>query len=222
MQESLRTIYDRLFAAFGPQGWWEADSPFEVEVGAILTQNTAWSNVERSLQNLPKPLTPQSLLEMSEEALQEAIHPSGYFRQKTRYLKSLAEFCMENGSSEKEFADFSTAELRKLWLSQKGVGKETADSILLYALHRPIFVVDAYTRRVLSKFCADARYLTMDYDDVAKVFTDLLPQDEAYFNEYHALLVALCKEYCFKKEPNCMECPVRDLCKAVDKSGKIE
>lgn len=222
MQDDLSRIYDRLLDAFGPQGWWEADSPFEVEVGAILTQNTAWSNVERAFASLPKPITPRNLLEMPEEAIQEAVRPCGYFRQKTKYLKSLAAFCERNGTSEQDFLQYSTADLRKLWLSRKGVGKETADSILLYALHRPIFVVDAYTRRVLSRLRADECYLTMDYDAVAKVFTDVLPETEAYFNEYHALLVALCKAHCTKKKPNCIECPIRDLCKAVDKKHKME
>ncbi len=216
----LETVYNLLFAAFGPQHWWEADSAFEMEVGAILTQNTTWTAVEKSIANLQGNLSPDSLLALPQEKLEEAIRPSGYFHQKAKYLKALAAFCKENGTNKADYEAYSTEELRRLWLAQKGVGKETADSILLYAMDRPVFIVDAYTRRVLSRVFGEEAYLSMDYDAVANVFTEVLPKDTAYYGEYHGLLVRLCKDICLKKNPNCENCPLIDLCKAVDKTAK--
>lgn len=216
----LETVYTKLFTAFGSQHWWEADTPFEMEVGAILTQNTTWTAVEKSIRNLKGHVSPEGILALPQEALEEAIRPSGYFRQKANYLKHLAAFCKENGTAKEDFKKLPTEELRQLWLSQKGVGKETADSILLYAMDRPVFIIDAYTRRVLSRVLDDDSYLKQAYDAVAKVFTEVLPKDTAYYGEYHGLLVRLCKDICLKKNPNCKACPLSDLCKAVDKTVK--
>jgi len=202
-------LYRALFRRFGPQRWWPAKTPLEVAVGAILTQNTAWSNVERALERLAarRLLDVRRLRALSEADLARLIRPSGTYRVKARRLKALINFLWSRFGG--RFRGLRTArlvELRRDLLSVPGIGPETADSILLYAAGRPVFVVDAYTRRVLARH----RVVSPDvgYEPLRAVFERHLPSDPALFNEYHALLVAVGKRYC-RKRPLCVSCPLR-------------
>jgi len=194
---------------FGPQHWWPARTRFEVVVGAILTQNTAWSNVERALAALRgrRLLTAARLSELPPGRLAGLIRSSGTFRVKARRLRAFLAYL--NGRYQGSLDRMSRAPLealRRELLAVPGIGPETADSILLYALGRPAFVVDAYTRRVLSRH----RLLPHDagYQEVRAFFERHLPSDPRLFNEYHALLVAIGKQYC-RSRPHCAECPLR-------------
>jgi endonuclease-3 related protein len=195
---SIRKLFDILFDYYGPQDWWPCQSRarWEIITGAILTQNTAWTNVEKAIGNLlaTNVMSPESVLATSDTELQELIRPAGFFKQKCAYLKTMASFMLERELAFEQSTDVWA--LRKELLSVKGVGRETADSILLYAFNKPIFVIDAYTRRVAE------RHLHLDgtlhYDTLQKIFMDALPPEIAIYNEYHALIVALCKESCHK------------------------
>lgn len=207
----LMEVYDAMFDAVGPRGWWPGRTRFEVIVGAILTQNTAWGNVERAIRNLrrERALNPKAMLEMSEERLAELVVPAGYFRVKARRLKNFIRFLDSNyGCSLNHLFRLPAAALREELLGVNGVGPETADSIVLYAAGRPVFVIDAYTRRVFSRhgWCApDAAY-----DELQALFADRLPADAQLFNEYHALLVYVGNNYCRPRAPLCSECPLED------------
>jgi endonuclease III related protein len=177
----LLSLYDRMLAEYGPQGWWPADSPYEVMIGAILTQNTNWRNVERAIANLKAAgrLSPESMMKMKKAKLEALIRPSGFYRQKAERLKLASEKWME-------LQRRGAADPRNEWLSVKGIGKETADSILLYAFDLPFFVVDSYTRR----FCAHHRLCEFDdYDDYKEYFESRLPRSVSLYKEYHALIV---------------------------------
>ena len=195
---AIRKFFDVLFDYYGPQHWWPCQSGarWEIITGAILTQNTAWTNVEKAIGNLLSSdvMSPESVLVTPDMELQELIRPAGFFTQKCAYLKAMAAFMLERESAFEQSADVWA--LRKELLSVKGVGRETADSILLYAFNKPIFVIDAYTRRIAE------RHLQLDgtlhYDILQKIFMDALLADVAIYNEYHALIVALCKESCHK------------------------
>ena len=198
----IETAYHRLFQLYGEQHWWPSRSGtrWEIVAGAVLTQNCAWRNVEKALEQLDAAElnTPEKILDADMTVLREAIRPAGFFNQKSVYLRETAKFFIDN---ETEFlTPCSTDELwkcRKRLLEVKGVGRETADSILLYAFEQPLFVIDAYTRRIA------ARHLGLDagvsYDRLQKIFMDNLPSDVKLYNEYHALIVRLCKESCLKK-----------------------
>lgn len=211
MTTLLSDVYDRLLAAYGPQHWWPGESPFEVMVGAILVQNTAWKNVEKAIANLVEHglLEPRALYDTPAAELEELIRPAGYFRMKTRRLRSLLEFLLEryDGSLDAMFAtDLPT--LRQELLGVHGVGPETADSILLYAGGMLSFVVDTYTHRVLARhgwIGFDA-----DYHEIQDHFQDGLPADARLYNEYHALLVRVGHVHC-RKTPKCDGCPLADL-----------
>ena len=187
-------LFTTLLEHYGPQHWWPCQSGarWEIIAGAILTQNTAWTNVEKAIGNLlaADVISPHEVLEIADAELQELIRPAGFFKQKCAYLEAMAQFIIEH-EVEFEKSDDVWA-LRKQLLAVKGVGRETADSILLYAFNKPIFVIDAYTRRVAE------RHLGLDgsvhYDVLQKTFMDALPSDVTIYNEYHALIVALCKE----------------------------
>jgi endonuclease-3 related protein len=210
-------IYEALYAAFGPQHWWPARTPFEVAVGAILTQNTAWSNVARAIGTLRRSrcLTFDAMRRIPEKKLAELIRPAGTFNIKARRLKNFIRFLDKNYHGDLTRMRRQTAvALRRELLEVNGIGRETADSILLYALHKPVFVVDAYTKRMLSRH-GQKKVLTWDYDDVQRTFTEVLPQDPKLFNEYHALLVRLGKECCKKTKPKCVSCPLRHQGKAL-------
>ena len=194
----IRKLFDILFDYYGPQKWWpcQTRARWEIITGAILTQNTAWTNVEKAIGNLLSAdvMSPESVLATPDDKLQELIRPTGFFTQKCVYLKAMAAFMLERESAFEQSADVWA--LRKELLSVKGVGRETADSILLYAFNKPIFVIDAYTRRVAE------RHLLLDgtlhYDILQKIFMDAFPPDVAIYNEDHALIVALCKDSCHK------------------------
>lgn len=191
--------YQRLFRFFGPQHWWPCRSGrrWEIAAGAILTQNCAWTNVEKALDQLETAgfTTPETVLAAPDEILQTAIRPAGFFRQKSQYLREMARFFREN-EDRWLHSSAPVRELRRELLSVKGCGRETADSILLYAFQRPVFIIDAYTRRF------SARHLGLDgtlpYDELQRVFMEILPQDTRIYNEYHALIVQLCKVSCLK------------------------
>ena len=212
MSATLREIYDRLLAAYGPQSWWPGDSPFEVMVGAVLVQNTSWQNVEKAIRNLRDGdlVEPHALYQVPLEELEELIRPAGYFRIKARRLRNLLQFLVEryDGSLDAMFRQ-NLPELREQLLAVNGIGPETADSILLYAGGLPTFVVDAYTARVFGRhgwIGFDA-----DYHQIKDHFESGLAQDAAMFNEYHALLVRVGKLRCRKKAPLCEGCPLADL-----------
>ncbi len=194
----IRKLFDILFDYYGPQKWWPCQTGvrWEIVAGAILTQNTAWINVEKAIGNLLAAgvMSPESVLATPDDKLQELIRPAGFFTQKCAYLKAMAAFMLERELAFEQSADVWA--LRKELLAVKGVVRETADSILLYAFNKPIFVIDAYTRRVAERHL----YLdgTLHYDILQKIFMDALPADVAIYNEYHALIVAICKDSCHK------------------------
>lgn len=209
MNSKLVDIYDKLYAYFGPQYWWPAETSFEVIVGAILTQNTSWLNVEKAIDNLRKQklLDPVKIFKMSQLKLSKFIKPAGYYNIKAKRLKEFVKFLVNNyKGSLKGMSLQDTFTLRRQLLSVNGIGPETADSILLYALNKPIFVIDAYTKRVFSRH----RLLDSDvsYDQAQNVFMENLKLDKKLFNEYHALLVKLAKDFCLKNKPKCDICPL--------------
>ncbi|MDE2889200.1 MAG: endonuclease [Gemmatimonadota bacterium] len=220
-QNRIREVFDRLMDAFGPQGWWPAETPFETMVGAILTQNTAWTNVERAVGRLKAAgaLDAGTMLDMPDIELQTLIRPAGTFRVKTRRLKAfLAYFVSEYGADVSRMVEVPTGRLREELLSVNGIGPETADCILLYGLDRPSFVVDAYTRRVFGRLGAIDRAL--DYHEVKRRFEAALPADTRIFNEYHALIVALGKRVC-TPAPRCGECVLNVICETGGTDGQV-
>ncbi len=206
----LLDLYDRLYKALGPRHWWPGDSGFEVAVGAILTQNTAWRNVTKAIRNLKDKglLSPEALYHIPVEGLASVIRPAGYYNIKARRLKHFVRFLVQESAGDLDHLlaeDLDT--LRSRLLSINGIGPETADSILLYAGNRPTFVVDAYTRRIL--FRHNLIPEEASYDEVRDFFLDCLEPDVSMFNEYHALLVYLGHTFCLKRNPKCTECPAR-------------
>jgi endonuclease-3 related protein len=206
--DALREIYGRLFQHFGPQHWWPGETPFEVMIGAVLTQNTSWQNVEKAIANLKAAglLSASALSALFAAELAEHIRPAGYYNIKAARLKNLLALIAEQGGVEDLLAQ-PTATLRQLLLSVKGIGPETADSIVLYAAAKPVFVVDAYTHRILSRHGLISE--DCDYFQMQAVFMDHLEEDVAMFNEYHALIVRVGKEFCRKSKPKCEECPLK-------------
>lgn len=209
MRDRLLTIYETLNNHYGDLKWWPGETPFEITVGAILTQNTNWKNVEIAITRLKafNILNPKSLFHEKDERVAELIKPSGYYNIKTKRLKSFLAFLHDeySGSMERMFKE-NTWILREKLLGVNGIGEETADSILLYGGYRAVFVVDAYTRRIMGR-----KKITEDnwsYGKVQKLFMDNLPKDVELYNQYHALLVNAGKHYC-KKNPNCSNCPLR-------------
>ena len=210
MHPAPASIYKKLYAAFGPQHWWPAETPFEVMLGAILTQNTSWQNVERALEGLKKNnlLSPQRLYQLSLQRLAKLIRHSGYFNIKAQRLKEFLRFFMVDFQADiSKMRRCRLSKLRQQLLAVKGIGPETADSILLYALRKPIFVVDAYTKRIFSRHGLISQ--DADYDEVQALFMHNLMPEVKLFNEYHALLVKLGKEYCLKKRGRCQQCPLK-------------
>jgi endonuclease-3 related protein len=211
MTPPLQQAYEKLLARFGPQHWWPAKTRFEMMIGGILTQNTAWTNVEKAIANLRKAdaLNFDALEKAPPERIAEWIRPAGYFNQKAGYINEMVAMIGHrfDGSLNRLFA-LDTPALRKELLSWKGMGPETADSILLYAARRPVFVIDSYTKRVCSRhgWC-DKKTA---YSEMARLFTDNLPKDVRLYNEYHALIVRLCKEYC-NSVPRCEGCPLKSF-----------
>jgi len=208
----LIPYFDAMLATHGPQFWWPGRTRFEVIVGAILTQNTSWTNVERAIANLRRErlLSPAAIERIPLHRLATLIRSSGYFRQKARKLKAFVEFLCARyqGSLNRLFAT-PTGDLREQLLSVHGIGPETADSILLYAGEHPVFVVDAYTRRLLERHRM-ARG-NESYDEIRQLFESSLPSDPKLFNEYHALIVYTGKHFCHKRQPDCQRCPLQQF-----------
>ena len=202
-------MFDDLLRAFGPQHWWPGRTRFEVMAGAVLTQNTAWTNVEKAIANLRRDrrLTPARMHALPLPALAALIRPAGYFNVKARRLRALTGLiCGRFGGSLDRLFALDTPALRRTLLDTHGIGPETADSIALYAARRPVFVIDAYTRRMMERHGWAPRDLP--YDDLAARFTASLPRDTALYNEYHALIVALGKTRC-RPTPRCPGCPLQ-------------
>lgn len=202
----LQDIYRRLLAHYGPQHWWPAQEPFEVMVGAILTQSAAWTNVEKAIARLKAAgaLTPAALRQMPQEAVARLIHPCGYYNAKARKLQAFARWFGETcHDSLERLSDVSIDCLRGQLLAIYGIGEETADSIMLYAANRPVFVIDAYTRRIISRLGLSPQ--GHSYAAYQTLFMANLPSDAGLFNEYHALLVRLAKSVC-QPHPLCGQC----------------
>jgi endonuclease-3 related protein len=206
----LIDIFDRLYSFFGPQHWWPGDTRLEIIVGAILTQNTSWSNVERAIKNLKNCgilSSPQEIEHVSPKRLARLIRPSGYYNVKTKRVKEFTHFLSSRyGGVLSRMARQKTDILREELLNVNGIGPETCDSILLYAFDRPVFVVDAYTKRIFSRHGIIGR--SDGYDTVQDIFTRALKTDRRLFSEYHALIVKTGKDFC-RKKPNCAACPLR-------------
>jgi len=214
--KTLLALYNRLFKRFGPQHWWPGDTPLEIAVGAVLTQNTAWTNVEKAVTNLKSEGlfsnasrdddSLQELHDMSHEEVARLIRPAGYFNIKAKRLEHFIRWIIEKYGSLDRMFERPTGELRQELLSVNGIGPETADSILLYAGGKPVFVIDAYTKRIFS------RHFLMggerDYAAYQKLMMKRLPHKRQLFNEYHALIVRTGKEFCWKRNPRCSECPL--------------
>jgi len=211
-RDILLKIYQSLYDFFGPLNWWPGDTPFEIMVGAILTQNTSWSNVEKAINNLKKEnlLEPWKLYRINRKELAQLIKPSGYYNIKARRLKNFLNLFVNDfeGSAEKMFSGDS-GELRKKLLKVNGIGPETADSILLYAGNKLFFVVDAYTKRVFSRH----KLISEDasYHQIQEFFSQNLDRDVKLFNEFHAQIVMLGKTICTSRNPNCAKCPIAFL-----------
>jgi endonuclease-3 related protein len=209
--DQLKKIFDLIYTHFGPQDWWPGDTPFEVIVGAVLTQNTNWGNVEKAIANLKKAksLTPEKLHTIRPAELAKLIRPAGYYNIKASRLKNLIDWLFKNCAGKlDQLKNIPTYQLREELLGVSGVGPETADSILLYAFNRPVFVVDAYTKRILSRH--HLIKFDAEYEQIRAFFESNLPANIELFNEYHALLVRTGKEFC-KPSPLCAGCPLKLL-----------
>ena len=207
--QRLMSMFRILLAHFGPQNWWPARTEMEVMIGAILTQNTNWTNVEKAVSNLKKKglISLERLAFLPTDELAHEIRPAGYYNVKARRLKNLVHFILERyGGDVGAFLKEETGRLREGLLSINGVGPETADSIILYAARRPVFVIDAYTHRILSRHAMVGEEAT--YHELQGLFMDHLPEDHGLFNEFHALIVQTGKNHC-RKKPMCEDCPLK-------------
>lgn len=219
--KGVRAVFDQLYATYGPQDWWPGDSPFEIMVGAVLTQNTAWRNVERAIAKLfaHQALSAESILAADPGQLADWLRPSGYFNVKARRLRNLCHWYREQGGFE-ALAAQPTPVLRAGLLSVNGIGPETADDILLYAFERPVFVIDAYTRRLFSRL--GLLEATLDYEAMRHAFEQALVEGAVapvpLFNEYHALIVMHAKEAC-RPRPRCASCCLRLACPSRQQGG---
>jgi len=212
ISQMLQDVYHQLMAHYGPQYWWPAQEPFEVIVGAILTQSAAWSNVAKAIANLKsaKALSPKVLCQLTTPQLAALIYPCGYYNAKALKLRSFAHWLGEyyDDSLDKLFAN-DVDYLRQRLLSIHGIGPETADSIILYAASKPIFVIDSYTLRIISRI--GLAPIGDSYTAYQALFMDNLPADVGLFNEYHALLVCLAKNVC-RRRPLCHQCCLSKIC----------
>ena len=208
----FKEIYATLLSYYGPQRWWPAETPFEMVVGAILTQNTNWKNASKAIDRLKQAglLSLENIDSLSLEELASCVRPAGYYNLKAQRLKNLVRMLLEEyGGDLSLLANEDWQQSRQKLLSVKGIGEETADSILLYACTQPVFVVDTYTHRVFSRH--NLLEEECSYGDIQERFMDNLPADAALFNEYHALIVRVAKEYCKKNNPCCADCPLQGL-----------
>lgn len=216
----LRHVYQRLLDHFGRQGWWPAETPFEVVIGAILTQQTNWRNAARAIENLKRRglLEPRRLAEARVEEVEELVRVAGFYKEKARRIVEASRRIVEEcgGDLQRLFEGRSTEELREMLLSWRGIGEETADDILLYAAGRLSFPVDKYTMRMIERLGLEER----GYAEIKALFEESMPRDLEVYKEYHALIDALGKTYC-RAKPRCDGCPLRDLCKwPGDREGK--
>ncbi len=210
--DKINLIYRRSINVLGSQHWWPARGPFEVMLGAILTQNTSWSNVEKAIRNLKKAklLSPGKIHRLSEKSLAGFIRPAGYYNVKARRIKNfMAFFIGTYQGSVRKMSGKKTGLLRRELLGVNGIGPETADSILLYALNKPVFVVDAYTKRIFFRHGLVKK--DASYQQVQGMFACSLRKSARLFNEYHALLVKIGKDFCLKNKPKCSFCPLKSL-----------
>ncbi|MEA3369455.1 MAG: endonuclease III domain-containing protein [Candidatus Ratteibacteria bacterium] len=208
----LIDVFDKLYRHFGEQFWWPASSPFEVIVGAVLTQNTAWTNVEKAITNLKRRdlLHPEKISRLPLKELEKLVHSSGFYRQKAKRLKSVSQYLEKSCRGDWDrFFSFPSSHLRPELLEINGLGPETVDSILLYAGRKPVFVIDAYTKRLSERLGISQE---SDYEALRSFFENNLPRDERLFNEFHALIVALAKNYC-RTKPACRGCPLKKNCR---------
>ena len=210
-QEKLLSVYENLLTMYRRQAWWPAESPFEVMVGAILTQNTNWSNVEKALVLLKQkaPLTAEAIVNLSSTDLEICLKPSGYFRIKTQRLQNFCRWYLVQGAYS-GLDQLSTTELREQLLKVQGIGPETADDILLYAFHRPVFVIDAYTRRLLQRLGLIQGQ--EKYEACRQLFETQLPKSVELYQQYHALIVMHTKQHCKKTKPICHICQLAQIC----------
>ena len=209
----LAQIYNLLLKSNGHQSWWPGESPFEVMIGAILTQNTSWTNVEKAISNLKSEnaLSIDGISKIKEQKLAQLIKPAGYFNQKTLKLKRFVKFLIDEFDGNiGNMRKLGLSHLREELLSVNGIGPETADSILLYALEKPIFVVDAYTARLANRL--ELFFEPPDYHELQEYFMDHIPQDLDLYNDFHAQIVVLGKDTCKKTKPHCDKCPLCGLC----------
>lgn len=207
---SVQLVHDTLYAKYGPQHWWPADSRFEIMVGAVLTQNTAWTNVEKAIANLrdARCLDAKSIVEKAHSDLARLLKPSGYFQVKATRLQNLCRWHLANGGFE-QLSRMDTSALRDSLLQVNGIGPESADAIVLYAFERPVFVIDAYTRRLFSRLGLVRG--DEDYEELRCLFETSLAPDAALYNRYHALIVCHGKDAC-RKRPRCGECCFQEIC----------
>ena len=227
MKRLLMQIYRSLYKAFGPRHWWPGETPFEIMAGAVLTQNTSWRNVEKAIEQLKQRgvLTPDGIHRLKISEIAPLIRSSGYYHIKAKRLKAFVDFFFEGYDGDlRRMSKEGLGDLRRKLLDIKGIGPETCDSILLYGLERPVFVVDAYTKRILSRHGIISERAS--YEETQRLFMDHLPLDEKLFNEYHALLVQLGKTLCLKK-PKCDICPIQGIeiayqCKMQNEKCKMQ
>jgi len=206
--KTLKEIYELLYKHYGPQRWWPADTPFEIIIGAILTQNTAWENVEKAIANLKPYLKPQTIFKMEERILRELIRPSGFFNMKAKKIKNFLLWFKEKNFSIENLKKMDVLTLRSELLKINGIGKETADSIILYALEKPVFVIDAYTKRMFKRM---GIIKSDSYDTIQRIFENSLKKELQLYNEYHALIVRHSKNFC-RKIPLCDKCFLKNKC----------
>lgn len=212
MKNKLLEIYEKLFRRYGDLEWWPAETPYEVMVGAILTQNTSWNNVDKALSQFKGDLTPKRIHQMPEEDLQTLIRPAGFYKQKAKYLKGITDWYGSYHWELNLVKEQGLKDLRKELLEVKGVGNETADAILLYALHLPSFVVDTYTMRLFHRYPIEAG---RTYMEVKATVEREIPKDVDLYNQYHALIVQNGKEHC-RKRALCKGCPLESTCSKID------
>jgi endonuclease-3 related protein len=211
-QVLLPKIFESLFRTYGPQNWWPGESPFEVIVGAILTQNTNWRNVEAAIKNLAEEdlLSPKAIERITMKRLSQLVRPSGYYNVKAKRLKEFTRYIVREYSGDfRKMRRRGIEILRKEILTIKGIGQETGDTILLYGLKKPIFVVDTYTKRILFRHGLIGEGAT--YEEIQDLFNRSVKKDVKRYNEFHALLVRLGKERCRRKNPLCSGCPIEGI-----------
>lgn len=218
-EKDLLFIFDKLFRHFGPRRWWPGETKFEIVIGAILTQNTSWKNVEKAIGRLKEHdlLQPEKLFTIPEKELALLIRSSGYYNQKAKKIREFLNFFKSYSFSFEDMLSVDKGRIREELLAVRGIGQETADSIILYALEKPVFVIDAYTKRIFSRLgYVDEK---ISYRELQELFVRNLPEDVKLYNEYHALIVAFGHNIC-RKKPLCDLCFLRNRCSYWSMAGK--